>query len=107
MAMSERRDPYRGFNFKLEIDGIVRARFRECPGLDEELRTIGGKPKYSNITLKWGVTDDHSLLDWARIQIDLKTQRRNGSIILLDEAGNENALELCRGMAGEVDWTDL
>lgn len=26
--------PYRGFNFKVEIDGISEAGFQECSGLD-------------------------------------------------------------------------
>ena len=34
MATADRKDPYRAFNFKLEIDGITRAGFRECAGLD-------------------------------------------------------------------------
>jgi phage tail-like protein len=83
--MSDRRDPYRGYNFKLEIDGVVCAGFREASGLGEELRPIACKPKYNNITLKWGVTDDHSLLKWGDRSIDGKTQRKSGSIILMDE----------------------
>ena len=34
MPTGERKDPYRGYNFKLEIDGINRNGFRECSGLD-------------------------------------------------------------------------
>jgi phage tail-like protein len=85
--MSDRRDPYRGYNFKLEIDGITRAAFREVSGLDaaEPARRLPGQTKYSNITLKWGVTDDHSLLKWGDTAIDGKTERRNGSIILMEK----------------------
>jgi phage tail-like protein len=106
MATGDRKDPFRAFNFKLEIDGITRAGFRECSGLDagtdaveyregnekgNTARKLTGLNKYMNITLKWGVTDDHSIWDWRKTVIDGKTptQRKNGSIILVDEAGEE------------------
>ncbi len=31
--MADRVDPYRGFNFRVEIDGIQEAGFRECSGV--------------------------------------------------------------------------
>ena len=34
MALGDRKDPYRTYNFRVEIDGITRAGFRECSGLD-------------------------------------------------------------------------
>ena len=34
MATGERIDPYRGFNFRVEVDGITRGGFREAAGLD-------------------------------------------------------------------------
>jgi phage tail-like protein len=104
MATGDRKDPYRGYNFKLEIDGINQAGFRECSGLDatsdpidyregnEKVytnRKLPGQTKYSNIVLKWGITDDHSLWDWRKKTIDGKTERKNGSIILMDESGAE------------------
>ena len=100
MATADRKDPLRAFNFRLEIDGITRAGFRECSGLDagtdavdyregnekgNVVRKLSGLNKYSNITLKWGVTDDHTLWDWRKTVIDGKIQRKNGSIILMDE----------------------
>lgn len=102
--MADRKDPLRGYNFKLEIDGIQRAGFRECSGLDatsdpveyregdEKVFTARKLPalvKYSNIVLKWGITDDHSLWDWRKKTIDGKTERKNGSVVLMDEAGEE------------------
>ena len=32
MATGARTDPYRGFNFRIEIDGIERGGFREASG---------------------------------------------------------------------------
>lgn len=104
MATGDRKDPFRGYNFKLEIDGISRNGFRECSGLDATsdaidyregtdkaytARKLPGQTKYSNIVLKAGITDDHSLWDWRKKVIDGKAERKNGSIILMDESGEE------------------
>jgi phage tail-like protein len=104
MATGDRKDPYRGYNFKLEIDGINKAGFRECSGLDANQdpteyregnekvftpRKLPGLVKYSNIVLKAGFTDDHSLWDWRKKSIDGKTERKNGSVVLMDESGEE------------------
>jgi phage tail-like protein len=103
----DRKDPFRGYNFKLELDGITRAGFRECTGLDADQapieyregdekvftsRKLAGLVKYSNIGLKWGITDDHELWDWKKKFIDGKgtfKDRKNGSIVLMDESGEE------------------
>jgi phage tail-like protein len=104
MATGDRIDPYRGYNFKLEIDGINRNGFRECSGLDatsdpidyregdEKVytnRKLPGQTKYSNISLKMGKTDDKDLWEWRQKVIDGKTERKNGSIILMNESGEE------------------
>ena len=104
MPTGERTDPFRGYNFKIEIDGIARNGFRECSGLDATsdpidyregtdkaftARKLPGLVKYSNITLKWGITDDASLWDWRKTVIDGKAKRVSGSIMLMNESGEE------------------
>ena len=37
--------------------------------------------KYSNIALKWGLTDDRELYDWHREAVKGDVQRKNGSIV--------------------------
>ncbi|HEU5090818.1 MAG TPA: phage tail protein, partial [Roseiflexaceae bacterium] len=32
--MADRLDPYGGYNFRVEIDGITRAGFKNCSGLE-------------------------------------------------------------------------
>jgi len=105
MATGERKDPYRVYNFLVEIDGIARAGFRECSGLDSSqdpidyregnypttVHKLPGLVKHSNITLKWGITDDASLWEWRKKAMDGKVERKNGSIILLDDTGSEKA----------------
>jgi phage tail-like protein len=99
------KDPYSNFNFLVEIDGIIRAAFQEASGFDSSIditehreggenttmRKLPAMTKYSNITLKWGTTDDRELYDWHRQWItgDPAAQRKNGSVVLLDRAGQE------------------
>lgn len=96
-------DPYRGFNFRVEIDGITEAGFRECSGLDAttdstdyregtdplHVRKITGLNKYSPITLKRGITDSVSLWKWRQTVLDGKPERRNISVVLTDTTGAE------------------
>jgi len=118
MATGDRRDPFRSFNFKVELDGITRAGFRECSGLDASqdpieyregtdaltARKMPGLNKYSNITLKWGMTDDTELWDWRKKAIAGKVERKNGSIVLLDESGEEKLRWNFRE-AWPIKWT--
>jgi phage tail-like protein len=103
----QRVDPYGSFDFLVEIDGITRASFQEASGLDSAIditeyreggdnqtsRKLPGKTKFSNITLKRGVTDDRELWDWHQLWVkgDPKAKRINGSIVLLDRQGQEKA----------------
>lgn len=103
MATGTRTDPYRGFNFLVEIDGITQAGFQEVSGLDantdavdyregtdpNHVRKLTGLNTFSPITLKRGITDSDELWKWRQTVIDGKTQRRNGSIVLRDENGTD------------------
>lgn len=98
-----RVDPYRGYNFLVEMDGITQAGFQECGGLDSSTdpidyregndpphpRKLSGMNKYSAITLKRGITDSDELWKWRATVMEGKTERKNGSIVLLDEKGQE------------------
>lgn len=102
MALS-RNDPYRTHNFRIEIDGIDRAGFREASGLETttapidyregtmglSVQKLPGLVQQSTITLRGGITDDAVLWDWRKTVMDGKVERKNGSIVLLDEAGEE------------------
>lgn len=101
--MANRTDPYRVYKYKVEIDGITRGGFREASGLDssqdpieyregtDELhaKKLPGLNKSSNISLKWGITDDAQLWEWRKKSIDGKVERKNGSIVLYNDAGEE------------------
>src|SRR5215813_3547511 len=95
----QRNDPYLASNFRVELDGITVAAFRECSGLGSELtvieyrngsdrgspRKLPGLQKFPNITLKRGMTGDRQLWDWHKSALDGNVQRKNGAIVLLDE----------------------
>src|SRR5215813_7582194 len=105
--MATRKDPYGNFNYLVEIDGITRAAFHEVGGLDSSveviehreggenitMRKLPGQVKFSNISLKWGMTDDTDLYKWHRqwVDGDPAAARKNGSIVLLDRQGQEKA----------------
>lgn len=103
MPTGDRTDPYGAYNFLVEIDGITRAGFRECSGLDSSrdpieyregdesltVRKLPGLAKYSNITLQRGITDDAQLWDWHKQALDGQVERKNFSIVLLDDAREE------------------
>ncbi len=105
--MAIRKDPYVNFNFLVEIDGIVRAAFHEAGGMESSIDVIDhreggqnitssklpGQVKFSNINLKWGMSDDTDLYEWHRLWAsgDPAAPRKNGSIVLLDRQGTEKA----------------
>jgi phage tail-like protein len=101
--MATRVDPYRAYNFLVEIDGITQAGFQECGGLDSQtasidyreggdpmhLRKIPGLNAFTPISLKRGITDSDELWKWRQSAVDGKVDRRNGSVVLLDDTGAE------------------
>jgi len=101
----DRSDPYRAYPFLLELEGIARAVFMECSGLDvgspsieyrqgsdpTTVRKLPGLWKYSYISLKRGITDDAELWQWCKGAIDGRVERKNGSIIVRDGNGATKA----------------
>lgn len=96
------QDPYKNFNFRVEIDGISIAGFSECSGLgtrvdvieyreggSSAIRKLPGLRKVSDIVLKRGVTSSSELQDWHKKILNGQTDRRNGSVVLLDDTGQE------------------
>ncbi len=98
-----RVDPYKNLRFLVEIEGVVQAGFSDCTGFGSHVESVeyreGGEPNavrklpgkvtYPDITLKWGVTDSRELYDWHLAALNGQVQRKHGSIILQDDAGQE------------------
>ncbi len=107
MATGKRIDPYRGFRFKVEIEGIQTAAFSEATVPDTSSdsvdyregtdpphqKKLSGLVKYGNITLKKGLTDSMELYNWRKTveQSGAAKARKNISLILVDEEGNNKA----------------
>ncbi|GBF34827.1 hypothetical protein DCCM_3947 [Desulfocucumis palustris] len=101
----ERKDPYRNFRFRVEVEGIEQAGFSEVTGFDASIdvieyregnevitpRKLPGLAKYSNITLKWGVTDSMDMYNWISSAIEGTVERKTVTIIAIDEEGNDVA----------------
>jgi phage tail-like protein len=103
MAVGERKDPYLAFNFRVEIEGLTLGGFNEVSGLQAEIEVhdyregglnqyihrLAGPTRYpSNLILKHGLTDQ-VLWQWYQDVIQGKIERKTGSIVLLDSAGEE------------------
>jgi phage tail-like protein len=99
-------DPYRAYNFKLEIQGITEGHFTECSGLDIRVAAIDyreggnsqivhrlpGRVEYGDIVLRYGLTESRDLWDWFMTAVKGSVERRNVSIIMLDPDGSTEAL---------------
>ena len=104
MPPPQRDDPFKAFNFLVEIDGVTRAAFSEVSGLGSEtavieyrvgsekvnwVRKLPGLTRFGNITLRRGVTQDADLWNWRKSIVDGEIDRRNGAIVLLDDKRTE------------------
>ncbi len=104
--MAEIIYPYKKFNYKVLIDNSEEAGFSEVSAPDissepVEYRegnmagiTPGKQPgilKYSNVTLKRGVTDSQVFVDWMKTVQEGKVTRKTVVITLLDDSMAEVA----------------
>ena len=121
--VAARPDPYRKFNFIVEIDGVTAAGFLSVEGIETltdvveyreasepaQVRKLPGIHKFTNITLKRGVTANRELWEWRKTVLDGHTERKNGSIVVLNER-REQVLRInfhnawpCRWKVGALD----
>lgn len=102
--MSGRTDPFRGYNFAVEVEGLVAGGFSEVTGLSldievQDYREGGvngfihkraGPARYSsNLVLKRGITASKILWNWYWDVVQGRIDRKNVSILLMDESGQE------------------
>jgi phage tail-like protein len=111
-------DPYRSYNFKLDINGISEGHFTECSGLsvkvesipyreagaNQIVRKIPGPVDYASVTLKYGVTSSRELWDWLLTAVNGKVERKNVSIILLDSEGTSEVMRWNLHDAWPSEW---
>jgi phage tail-like protein len=109
MPPTIRQDPYAGYNFEVTISGVSEASqeakgsFSEASGLEVEVppieyrngseditvRKIPGLKKYTNITLKRGITGDIEFWNWILAGMRGQVIRTDGFIGMLDENRQE------------------
>ena len=101
------QDPVVSAWFGVEFQGKVQGAFRECTGLGSEndvveskqtngtfiLKKIPGNMKYTNVTLKRGITSDMDMWKWRKLVEAGKIEeaRVNGSIVMYSHTGVEIA----------------
>jgi len=107
--MPDREDPLVGCQFSLEIQGVISGYFTEVSGLGSEheivehkvvdknghdmVMKIPGRLKWSDITLKRGITSSMDLWDWRK-QVedgDVQGARKNGSVVMYDQSFSQIA----------------
>ena len=70
-------DPYRAYNFKLEIQGVTAGHFTQCNGLgirvdpieyreagNNTVHRVAGRVDYGDLTLSYGLTSSSELFTW-------------------------------------------
>ena len=111
-------DPFAGFNFLVESGGLLRAGFSECTGLSSEtdhidyregpeditVRKLPGLRKQGNVTFKRGVAMGQDFFTWRKAVLDGTIDRRDISIILMDEKRTER-VRYNLTAAWPVKWT--
>jgi phage tail-like protein len=111
-------DPYRAFNFKLEIGGVTEGHFTEVTGLGARVTPISyreagnsqvvhyvpGRVEYSEITLRYGLTKSRELFDWFKTGVVGHVQRKNLSIVLFDADGTTEVMRWNLVNAWATEW---
>lgn len=103
MPLGDRVDPYLGYNFLVEIQGLIVGGFSEVSGLQAEteieeikeggvndhIHKVPRMTKHQNVVLKRGLTDSDILWYWHQDVINGKVERKSVFIVILDHEGSE------------------
>lgn len=106
--------------FYVEIENKITACFTECTGLgvqvkkdtvdegglNDQQRVLLGKPDFSDVTLKRGISDNQVFWDWLSalfktrtVGTAIKDHRRNINILIFNQAGS---IQQCWTLIGAV-----
>lgn len=111
-------DPYRNFNFRLDMGGVTEAafysveglamrihpiRFREA-GTGQVVRALPGPVEYAEVTLHHGVTRSTGMWQWITAIAQGRIDRRNVSILLLDVDGATEVVRWNLMNAWPCEW---
>ena len=97
-------DPLIGFSFSLDVQGTLTGYFTEISGLGSEteiiehkvtdpsgrdvIQKIPGRTKYTDVTLKRGVTALKDIWDWRKMVEDgnIVGARKNATVTMYDQS---------------------
>lgn len=111
-------DPYRAYNFKLEIQGVTEGHFTRCDGLNirvhairyrqggmsQVVHSLPGPVEYGDITLRYGLTSSRDLWDWFLTAVQGRVQRKNVSVIMLGSDGTTEVMRWNLVNAWAREW---
>ena len=110
-------DPYRAYNFKLEIKGVTQGHFVECTGLgarvtairyqeggSNQVHMIPGPIDYGEVTLRYGLTASSELWEWFLAGLDGKVDRRDISVLMTATDGTTEVLRWDLLGAWPTEW---
>ena len=102
-------DPLVGFNFGLEVQGVITGYFTEVTGLgsttevaehqivgkngQQVFRKVPGRLTWDDMVFKRGITTNMDIWSWRK-QVedgDVNGARKNGSVMMYNQAGEEVA----------------
>ena len=100
-------DPYRAYNFKLQIQGIDEGHFTEVSGLAAKVqviayreggggptvRRIPGRVEWGDVTLRYGLTSSPLLWQWFQTTLNGKVERKSVSIVMLEADASTAAMQ--------------
>jgi phage tail-like protein len=99
MPPAGRPDPFPGYQFVVEIDGIASAGFSDVSGIEGTIdvveyregadrslasQKLPGLVRYANVVLTRGLTSSNDLYDWWKAVAAGTPDRRSVAIVLLD-----------------------
>jgi len=113
-----RPNPYPGYNFRFEAQGVTEAHFSQVSGMGIKVRPISwregglrsivrrlpGQVEYSDVTLKYGLTSSADLFNWIMTAVNGSVQRKNVSIVQLDSAGAQEVIRWDLIDAWPLQW---
>ncbi|WP_350117061.1 phage tail protein [Nitrosomonas sp.] len=103
MAAMTEHNIYRAYNFILDLGGGTVGYFSQVNfmginvpyyeyregGAGPAVRKLPGRVSYSDIELKWGLTESTEMMDWLMSAVKGEVIRKNISIILKDTDGQK------------------
>ena len=112
-------DPFRSYNFLLQIQDVAEARFTECRGLGMRIapiryresgagqivRMLPGPVEYSEVTLRFGLTRSVDLWNWLLTAARGQVNRRHVSVVMLDSDGAREAIRWNLINAWPSEWS--